>query len=58
MTQTAKQVFEEEDEGRAKEEIARFMQEVLLPGDWTLLVQEQRQNLSPKSWDSQKPCSV
>jgi len=32
MTQTAKQVFEEEDEGRAKEEIARFMQEVLLPG--------------------------
>ncbi len=59
MTQTAKQVFEEEDEGRAKEEIARFMQEVLLPGGMcTLLVQEQRQNLSPKSWDSQKPCSV
>jgi predicted polyphosphate/ATP-dependent NAD kinase len=30
--QSAKQVFEEADEERAKEEIARFMQEVMLPG--------------------------
>ncbi|MFZ2074300.1 ATP-NAD kinase family protein [Methanoregula sp.] len=32
MIQAAKQVFEEADEGRAKEEIARFLQEVMLPG--------------------------
>ena len=32
MTQVAKQVFEEADEDRAKEEIARFLQEVMLPG--------------------------
>jgi predicted polyphosphate/ATP-dependent NAD kinase len=32
MTQAAKQVFEEADEDRAKEEIARFLQEVMLPG--------------------------
>jgi len=32
MTQVAKQVFEEADEERAKEEIARFLQEVMLPG--------------------------
>ena len=32
MTQIAKQVFEEADEDRAKEEIARFLQEVILPG--------------------------
>ncbi|HVP95762.1 ATP-NAD kinase family protein [Methanoregula sp.] len=32
MTQTAKQVFEEADEDRAKEEIARFLLEVMLPG--------------------------
>ena len=32
MTQVAKQVFEEADEGRAKEEIARFLEEVMLPG--------------------------
>ena len=31
MTQPAKQVFEEADEDRAKEEIARFMVEVMLP---------------------------
>jgi len=31
MTQPAKQVFEEADEERAKEEIARFMAEVMLP---------------------------
>jgi predicted polyphosphate/ATP-dependent NAD kinase len=31
-TQAAKQIFEEEDEDRAKKEIARFMQEVMLPG--------------------------
>ncbi len=30
-TQVSKQVFEEADEGRAKEEIARFIEEVLLP---------------------------
>jgi predicted polyphosphate/ATP-dependent NAD kinase len=30
--QSAKQVFEEADEERAKEEIARFMHEVMLPG--------------------------
>ena len=30
--QSAKQVFEEADEERAKQEIARFMQEVMLPG--------------------------
>jgi predicted polyphosphate/ATP-dependent NAD kinase len=32
MTQVAKQVFEEADEDRAKEEIARFLNEVMLPG--------------------------
>ena len=32
MTQVAKQVFEEADESRAKEEIARFITEVMLPG--------------------------
>jgi predicted polyphosphate/ATP-dependent NAD kinase len=32
MTQASKQVFEEANEDRAKEEIARFMQEVMLPG--------------------------
>ena len=32
LTQAAKQVFEEADEDRAKEEIARFLQEVMLPG--------------------------
>jgi predicted polyphosphate/ATP-dependent NAD kinase len=32
MTQAAKQVFEEADEDRAKEEISRFLQEVMLPG--------------------------
>ncbi len=32
MTQVAKQVFEEADEDRAKEEIARFLEEVILPG--------------------------
>jgi predicted polyphosphate/ATP-dependent NAD kinase len=32
MTQVAKQVFEEADEDRAKEEIARFIEEVMLPG--------------------------
>jgi predicted polyphosphate/ATP-dependent NAD kinase len=32
MTQVAKQVFEEADENRAKEEIARFLNEVMLPG--------------------------
>jgi predicted polyphosphate/ATP-dependent NAD kinase len=32
MTQVAKQVFEEADEERAKEEIARFIEEVMLPG--------------------------
>ncbi len=32
MTQAAKQVFEEADEDRAKEEIARFLQEVMIPG--------------------------
>jgi predicted polyphosphate/ATP-dependent NAD kinase len=32
MTQVAKQVFEEADEERAKEEIARFLNEVMLPG--------------------------
>ncbi|MGA2699288.1 MAG: ATP-NAD kinase family protein [Methanoregula sp.] len=32
MTQVAKQVFEEADEERAKEEIARFLEEVMLPG--------------------------
>jgi len=31
MTQSAKQVFEEADEERAKDEIARFMTEVMLP---------------------------
>jgi predicted polyphosphate/ATP-dependent NAD kinase len=31
LTQPAKQVFEESDEERAKEEIARFMAEVMLP---------------------------
>ncbi len=31
MTQVAKQVFEEADEERAKEEIARFLEEVMLP---------------------------
>jgi predicted polyphosphate/ATP-dependent NAD kinase len=30
-TQVAKQVYEEQDEERAKQEIARFMQEVMLP---------------------------
>src|SRR5208337_4457257 len=32
MTQVAKQVFEEADEERAKEEIARFIEEVMLQG--------------------------
>jgi len=32
MTQSAKQVFEESDEERAKGEIARFLQEVMIPG--------------------------
>lgn len=37
MTQPAKQVFEEADEERAKEEIARFMAEVMLPDTLYLL---------------------
>jgi predicted polyphosphate/ATP-dependent NAD kinase len=32
MTQSAKQVFEEADEERAKGEIARFIEEVMIPG--------------------------
>lgn len=35
--QSAKQVFEEPDEERAKQEIARFMQEVMLPGTLYIL---------------------
>jgi predicted polyphosphate/ATP-dependent NAD kinase len=35
--QSAKQVFEEADEERAKNEIARFMQEVMLPGTLYIL---------------------
>lgn len=37
MTQPAKQVFEEADEERAKDEIARFMAEVMLPDTLYLL---------------------
>jgi predicted polyphosphate/ATP-dependent NAD kinase len=37
MTQPAKQVFEEADEERAKDEIARFMGEVMLPDTLYLL---------------------
>ncbi|MGD0534902.1 MAG: ATP-NAD kinase family protein [Methanoregula sp.] len=37
MTQVAKQVFEEPDEERAKEEIARFMQEVMIPDSLYIL---------------------
>jgi predicted polyphosphate/ATP-dependent NAD kinase len=36
-TQSGKQVYEEEDEGRAKEEIARFISEVMLEGTLYIL---------------------